>query len=154
MALPVPDLEGFRDAQALLREHFGQDVPFFTPVEQTWDPSVPLDPETDRPYDPTAVPVASGFASAMVHANVVTRPLGLSRRGVETDIRSTAFGDIEEGTVVLIVGWEDFDPALLEATEFQVNEERYTITQHEYDRMGPGAPSGDPDRVLFWGEQR
>lgn len=154
MALPEADLEGFREAQATLREQFGQAVPFFIPQAETYDSSVPLDPETGKPYDPTIAPTASGVASAVVNANVVNRPMGLSKRGVEDDIRQTAVGAFEEGVVVLIVGQEDFDEDLLDATEFEVNNERYEITQHEEDRMGPGAPSGEPDRHLFWGAQK
>ena len=144
-----PDLEGFREAQATLRSQFGEDVPFFTPTETTYDPSVPLDPETGTPYDPTIAPTASGFASAVVRASVVYRPMGLSRRGIEDDVQTTAVGNLEEGQIVLIVDPDDYEAELTEATECEVHEERYLLGQVDFDRLG----EGPYHRVIMYAEQ-
>lgn len=141
-----PDLEGFRDAQVLLREKFGEDVPFFTPTPTTYPPGTPVDPETGLPYDPTILPEASGFASAVVRASVVFRPI----RGLSDDTRTTPIGNIEEGEVVVMVGPEDFEEEELdEATEMEVHGERYRIKQTETDQLG----DGKPHRVVVHGEQ-
>lgn len=145
-----PDLEGFRQASATMRAKLGEDIPFFTPTTTTWDPSVPIDPETGEPYDPTIAPTASGWASAVVRASIVYRPLGMSRRGVEQDIRATAVGRLESGDIVLIVDPDEYEAELTEATEAEVHGERYELGQVDYDQMG----DGPPHRVLIYGEQK
>jgi hypothetical protein len=151
MAIPEPDLQGFRDAQATLRAKFGEPVPFFTPQAKTYPPGTPLDPETEEPYDPMILPTASGWAVASATASIVARPLGLSRRGVDADIDVTAVGIFEEGTVVLIVGYEEWHAANLdEATECEVHNERYEIVQTEEDQLGPG----EPERMLAYCQQK
>lgn len=73
--------------------------------------------------------------------------MGLSRRGVENDVQQTAVGNIEEGTIVLIVGYEEWhDADLDEATEVIVHGERYEIAQTEQDQLGPG----EPERMLAY----
>lgn len=150
-----PDLEGFRGAQAKLRAEFGEDIPFFAPTGTTYPPGTPLDPESGEPYDPTILPTASGFASASVRCNVVSRPLGLSRRGIDTDAQITAIGNLEEGQVVLITGYEDYhDDSLAidldDATECIVHGERYVLGMRDEDQLG----DGDPARVLIWADQK
>lgn len=146
---PEPDLAGFREASVTLREKFGQDVPFFSPTTTSYPPGTSLDPESGQPFDPTIQPTASGFASAVVRVGVVFRPMGLSRRGVEDDIKETAIGNLEEGTVVLISDPADYEAHLTDATECIVQDERYTLTQVEHDRMG----NGPYHRVLLYAEQ-
>lgn len=129
------NLAGFRDAQARLREQFGQTIPFFIPLEATWPAGTPLDPETGQPYDPTITPESGGdFAQLDIEkVSVVYRPMGLSRRGVEDDVRSTAIGRMEEGMAALIIGPETWDDEIENATEAIVNLERYTIRQTDLD---------------------
>lgn len=153
--MPTPDLEGFADAQARLRAGFGEPVPFFAPTGTTYPPGTPVDPESGEPYDPTVLPTASGFASAAVNCNIVSRPMGLSRRGIDTDVNTTAIGNLEEGQVVLIVGYDDYHDDELaidldDATEFVVHNERYLISQRDDDQLGDGPPM----RVLVWGDQK
>lgn len=149
----VPDLEGFRDAQAKLRADFGEDIPFFVPSATTWPIGTPIDPESNVPYDPTILPTASGFASASVRSSVVFRPLGLSRRGVADDVKQTEVGRFEAGELALIVGYDDFVAnGLDEATEAIVHDERYVINTFDYDRLGE-----DPDgyhRVIIYLDQK
>jgi len=146
-----PDLAGFREAQATLRAQFGEDVPFFKPLPKTWPPGTPLDPETEAPYDPMIAATASGWASAVAKCSVVARPLGLSRRGVEFDVNTTAVGVFEEGMIVLICGYEEWHAAGLDdATEVEVHAERYLIAQTEQDQLGPG----EPERMLAYCQQK
>lgn len=141
-----PDLPGFREAQVLLRQKFGEDVPFFTPTETKYPSGTPLDPESGLPYDPTVLPEASGFASASVRASVVFRPI----QGLGDSAKTTPIGDIEEGRVVVMVSPEDFEEEDLEdATELEVHGERYRIKQTEYDQLG----DGPAHRVIVHGEE-
>lgn len=145
--MEAADLAGFRDAQVRLRQQFGEPVPFFTPQPATYASGVVMDPESGVPMDPTIPALSSGFASAVVTASVVARPLGLSRRGVEYDVAQTAFGNLEEGTIVLIVGYDEWEAANLDAaTEVEVHDERYEIEQTEQDQLGPG----EPERMLAY----
>lgn len=141
-----PNLEGFREAQVTLRQKFGEDVPFFTPSETEYPEGTPLDPESGLPYDPTILPLASGFASAVVRASVVFRPI----QGTRDSTRTTPIGDIEEGSVVVMVSPQDFEEEDLdEATEMEIHGERYRIKQTEYDQLG----DGPPHRVIVHGEE-
>lgn len=131
-----PDLAGYREAQIRLVSNLGTTVPFFTPTAEVYAPGTPIDPETDRPFDPTVAPLASGFSSAGVKCGVAIRPVGLSRRGIEDDVAATALGLIEEGTGILIVPRQDYlDNDLDTATEVEVHGERYEITQSEEDGL-------------------
>jgi hypothetical protein len=146
---PEPDLAGYREAHTTLVAKLGNTVPFFIPVEEQYAPGTVLDPETNRPYDPTIEPMASGFASAAVKCGVAIRSVGLSRRGTDDDSKLTALGVVEVGQGILIVPVEDFDGNELdEATECEVHSERYEITQTDRDGIGE-----EVHRVLVYIQQ-
>jgi hypothetical protein len=135
MTRPEPDLAGYREAQLTLIAKLGADVPFFTPLPESWDPDVPLDPETSRPFDPSIEPLASGWASASVRCGVAIRPLG-----VNEDATMTALGLMEEGKGLLLVpklAYEENN--LAGATECEVHGERWTIEQRDLDGIGSEA---------------
>jgi hypothetical protein len=137
MERPTPDLTGYREAQVALVAQLGSDVPFFTPSAVTWPAEAILDPETGEPYDPTVVPTSSGFTSASVRCGIAVRPIGLSRRGVADDEGWTALGKFEDGEGVLLVPIADFeDNDLDEATEAEIYNERYEVTQTDEDGLG------------------
>lgn len=143
-----PNFEGFADAQARLRENFGHDLSFFIPALATWPAGVELDPETGEPYDPTIEPETGGdFAAVTVKAAVVSRPMGLSRRGIDDSTKRTAIGWMEEGGIVLIVDADDWS-LIEDATEVEYADERYTIRQTDHDYLGP------VDRYLLYAAQQ
>lgn len=148
----TPDLEGFRAAQAQLREQFGEDITFSAPASPTWPAGTPIDPETNRPYDPTIEPEEGGEMTEVgtIKCGIVYRPMGLSRRGIDNDIQTTAVGNFEEGAIVLIADPDDYAANSIEmATQFDSHGETYLIGQTEEDQLGPG----NVQRVLIYGEQ-
>lgn len=96
MADDGPDLAAFADAQERLRDYFGELVVFLRPVESTWPDGTELDPETGEPYDPMAVPTASGQASGAV-GNV-----DVAFKGRDENIEWSALGFVEAEDVLLI----------------------------------------------------
>lgn len=143
-----PDFEGFAEAQVTLREKFGRDIHFYTPIETTYASGVTLDPASGEPYDPTAVPTASGFVTADVTCSVVNRPMGLSRNGISDTVSRRAIGWLEAGGIVLIVRTETDYLTIEDATEFDYGDERYAVRQTDHDFMGPVG------RYLIYGAQR
>lgn len=146
----TPDLEGFREAQTRLRLQFGEDIAFSGETAPTWPIGTPIDPETDEPYDPTIEPTSGGVMTVIgtIRCSIVFRPMGLSRRGIDDDIQTTAVGNFEEGAVVLIADPDDY-ATVDTATQFDCHDETYIIAQVEKDQLGPG----DIQRVLIYGEQ-
>lgn len=143
MDRPEPDLTGFREAQLTLIAKLGADVPFFTPVAETYPPGTPLDPESGKPFDPTVQPQASGFASAVVRAGVAIRPIG---GGLADSSIQNALGLLEEGQGVLLVPSTDYDNADLDhATEVEVHGDRWEITQRTPD----GIANVDHRRLVY-----
>jgi hypothetical protein len=131
MERPEPDLVGYREAQVALIAKLGSDVEFFLPAETVWPENAILDPETGTPYDPTVLPLSSGFSSAVVRC-------GVSRRHPDKDdALATAIGDAIDTEGLLIVPLADYEEADLdEATEARVNGSLYEITQTESDGLG------------------
>lgn len=142
-----PDFTGFRDAQVRLRDNFGHDLSFYTPVAASYASGVALDPESGDPYDPTLSPTSGGgFTATTVRVSVVARPMGLSKHGIDDDARKTAIGWLERGALVLVVEPEDW-PLVSAATEVEYANERYAIRQTDHDYLGP------VDRYLIYAEQ-
>lgn len=136
MDRPTPDLTGYREAQVKLIAELGNDVPFFLPTTTTYPAEAVLDPETSLPYDPSVLPTSSGFTSASVKCGIAIRPIGLSRRGIADEETLSAFGKFEEGEGVLLVPIADFEENdLADATECEVYNERYEISQHDEDGL-------------------
>lgn len=123
-----PDLAGFAAAQNRLRDHFGELVIFLTPVAGAWPPGTPIDPETQKPYDPVIAAQASGMSSAAVNANVVTRPYG------KPDVEWAALGAVETDHVMLIAGASAFPASA--ATDFEVRGDRYKVSSMRFDGIG------------------
>lgn len=143
----TPDFEGFADAQDRLRENFGHDLTFYIPQDETYPAGTALDPETGKPYDPTIEPESGGdFATVVVRCSVVSRPMGLSRRGTEDDVTLQAIGWVEDGGIVLICSAEDFGE-ISDATEVEYADERYVIRQTDHDYLGP------VDRFVIYARQ-
>lgn len=135
MTNPSPDIEGYDNAQALLRAEFGQDVPFFTPTPTVWPGGVPTD-EQGRPLDPEVRPLASGFASGVVRCNVASRPV---QRTLEVPATHGPVGIKDRSRVVLIAGHADYVKAGVEgATECEVFGDRYKVEGAIDDQVGPG----------------
>lgn len=127
-----------------MRVLMGEDVTFFTPQDSVYPVGTPLDPETQEPYDPTVVPLASGFASAVKHVGVYTRPVV----GMEDDATANAVGWFEEGNIIFDVAPEDYE-SIEDATEAQRFNERYEIS--DADDSGV---AGTIHRVLLFARQK
>lgn len=138
-----PDLAGFRDAMARHREELGGIIPFLSYTEGSYPPNTAIDPETQRPFDPTVQPVGSGVASAGVQANVFTSPFTR-----DDDQEWNAVGWFEEGNIVLDISVAD-SAATADATEVEWMGERYEISDR--DVRGVGATA---HRVLVFARKR
>lgn len=122
-----PNIAGFSDAQARLRDKLGLDVRLLTPVTAAYASGTVLDPTTGQPYDPRIKPTASGFSSAMVRASVISEVLS-----VEDDTETNAAGIFSSKSVVLDIAVGDW-PLASAATEFEVFEQRYVIRDTQPD---------------------
>lgn len=132
-----PNWAGFEDAQIRLRAAFGNDVEFFAPTGTTYASGVALDPETGRPYDPTIKPIASGWASAVVHGDIVDRPMGLSQGGVaDQRLAGTPLGSMPVKQKVVIIGSADVGLASA-ATRARYLDEDFAVTDFREDKLGP-----------------
>lgn len=123
----TPNIAGFSEAQARLRDKLGLDVRLLTPVAAAYASGAVLDPTTGAPYDPRIKPTASGFASAMVRATVIA-----DRLGTEDDTETNAAGIFSTKSVVLDIAVEDW-PRASAATEFEVLDQRYEIRDTQPD---------------------
>lgn len=126
---PRPDLQGFADAQAALRDRFGIDVTFLVPVAASY--AGPSDPESGSPYDPWETPVSGGTTQEVTkHVSVVNRPLG----GVADASQATPIGRLASDEIALILPygeWGDVDGA----THVIYLDDRYKITEVRDDAM-------------------
>jgi hypothetical protein len=123
----TPNIAGFSDAQARLRDKFGLDVKLLTPVAAAYASGSVLDPSTGRPYDPRIRPTASGFGSVTIRATVIA-----DRVGTEDDTQSNAAGIFSNKSVVLDVSVDDW-PKASAATQFEVIGQRYEIRDAQPD---------------------
>jgi 3-dehydroquinate synthase class II len=143
-----PDLAGFRDASVRLRGAMGRPLWYMTPTPTTWPPGTALDPQSGQPYDPTIVPLASGFTSASAQTLVVLP--GATDRAAK-DIEA-AIGRIEEGEAALVIGSDDWQKLSLEdATGVVIYDDDWELRDARFDSVG-GA--GDADRVIVHAVQR
>jgi hypothetical protein len=138
-----PDIQGFQEAMARGRDFLGQDVTFHVPVAPTWPADVALDPETGRPYDPTAVPSSGGGETdVVIHVGVVSPVLTVAARdAVEADFQ----GVVRTNKAALDVALSD-EAAIHNAVAFTLDGIRYHVT----DGLEHGLT--EPDRYLVFGE--
>lgn len=142
-----PDLDGFREASVRLRGQMGTDLTYLTPTETTWPPGTVIDPESGDPFDPTVVPLASGFSSASVNTLVVL-PGATDKAAREIE---AAIGRIEEGGAALVIGREDWDENTLEdATLVVIYEDTWELADARFDSVGGNDPA---DRVILHARQ-
>lgn len=143
-----PDLDGFRDASVRLRGAMGRPLWYMTPTATTWPPGTALNPESGQPYDPTIVPLASGFTSASAQTLVVL-PGATDRAAKEIE---TAIGSIEDGEAALVIAAKDWENLSLEdATGVVIYGDDWELADARFDSVGG---DGDPDRVIVHARQR
>lgn len=131
-----PDLEGYENAQALLRASLGQDVPFFIPTATVWPEGVPTDAQ-GIPIDPSVAPLASGFASAVVRCSVANRP---GRGNMTPPKEDEPIGIGSSSHLLLVMSKTEFDNnAIEDATEAEVFGKPYKIEVVQSDQVGGGA---------------
>lgn len=134
MATPEPDIDGFIEAQAAFQDKFGRDVTFVTLGDVTFPPGTQIDPETDRPYDPTITGSAGASAAVVVQAIVVQQPLK------KEDEVLAAIGEIEIGQSVLILDQADWQPQLADADYVEVFGEKFDIQREDEDGIANKPP--------------
>lgn len=143
-----PDLDGFRDASVRLRGAMGRALWYLTPTPTTWPEGTALDPESGQPFDPTVVPLASGFSSASAQTLVVL-PGASDRVAKEVE---AAIGRIEEGEAALVIAAVDWENHSLEgATGVVLYGDDWELADARFDSVGG---DGDPDRVIVHARQR
>lgn len=126
----VPDIQGFQDAQERLREALGQEITFLVPQVPVWPPGTQLDPETQKPYDPTIKPVSGdGFEEVVKTCTVIFRPI---RVNVEDPIGTEAAGLRKSTSMALLIDPDDY-PDVEDATQASVAGTDYKITDFEND---------------------
>lgn len=141
MSSPSPNFEGFRAAQATLRQHFGQDLAFISYPDEEYPPGTEINPESGQPYDPEVEPLDSTKVETIVRCSVVTTPI---RGGGQNDnVVKKAIGWLKDGGIVLIVDIEDYH-LVRDATEVEYAGNVYTIRDDHHDYLGP------VDRWLFY----
>lgn len=126
----LPDLDGFRDAQVRLIEATAESVTFFTPEPTIYPEDTELDPQSGEPFDPTIEPLSSGWASAAVPCNVVTKPI----EGLEGERTETQFGNLRENEIAAFFRLM-YLPMASGATEAEHLGVRYTINDLKPDGL-------------------
>lgn len=142
MGSPSPNFDGFKDAQRRLRQEFGQDLTWITPIDPVWPEGTQINPETGEPYDPTVEPTSSGETRTIVRTSVVTRPIH-GRGAIKDEVSKKAIGWMKDEGIVLIVDTEDYH-LVRDATEVEYAGDTYTIREDHHDYLGPA------DRWLFF----
>lgn len=143
MSPAVPDIEGMKEAQELLRKNFGQLVCFFFEEEETYPVGTPINPDTKRPYDVQIKPEDTDSKDPVgINCNVAFRPVS----GMTEDTLETAVGNIKQNEVVVIMSTEEW--ATVEgAVAFTVKGDRYKLKKSTADGIG------SEYRQLVWGER-
>jgi hypothetical protein len=65
-----------------------------------WDPAEKLDPQTGKPMDPYATPIASGSTDVTLRASLASRPLA---RLMQDESMNSPLGDVNADTFALIL---------------------------------------------------
>lgn len=122
-----PDIAGFRDAQDRLIDQLGQDVTFKLRRTPDYPPGTKLNPETNRPYDPTVKPIAGtdGFDEQVVRCSVVYRPIHVN---VE-DPTNTNWGGLRRSESMAVTFKVVDFPRVESADEAEVNGIDYRVTE-------------------------
>lgn len=137
----LPNLDGFREAQDRLRRVMGTDVIFRVPVDPVWPAGTRLDPQTQRPYDPTVQPQSGGgYTTVTKRVMVVFRPI---RTNVEDPLGDDERGGLRHGESIALGIGEDDHPDVQGATRATVRGVEYKITS-----MIPDT-SPDPRYIAF-----
>lgn len=142
-----PDLDGFREASVRLRGLMGKPLWYLTPTPTEWPPGTVLDPQSGQPYDPTIVPLASGFSSASAQTLVVL-PGATDRVAKEVE---SAIGSIEKGDAALVIrklDWQNL--SLKDATGVVIYDDLWDLADARFDSVGG---DGDADRVIVHARQ-
>lgn len=141
----TPDIAGFVDAHQRLRAELGETVTFLEPLEVSFPPGTPIDPETGEPYDPVITASARATASGAqtdVRCSVSFKPLS----GQEV---IGGAGGFRDRTHVMVIAGIEYREQIEACGEFLLRGERYSITaQKPDDAFGDVA-----DRWLVFGRR-
>lgn len=139
----LPDIEGFKEAQARLVSYLGNTVLFEFPVTYAYASGVYIDPESGVALDPTVSPTTTVQASAIsVQATKVN-----SIPAIEEDGTSQRAGIIPQGKVWIRIPEGTYPSGILAAATFSVHDQRYIIERFSYDGIASAA-----DRLYVMGE--
>jgi len=149
--MPEPDLEGFAQAQAQLRQKLGRRVTFWHPAAPVYDPETPsgaFDPERGRPFDIVGVRALNedAVASASAMCSVAFQPA----RGIDSERnRQDALGLKSRLNLDLILGAEDI-AAASGASHFELDATSWEIYGLQPDAIGE---TGGPQRYIVYGRR-
>jgi hypothetical protein len=126
------NIAGFGDAQQRLRAQFGESAVFLQAPVFSYPGGTPIDPDTDRPYDPVIQPSASAQASATVNVSVSFVAQG---RTSEDADREGPAGFADRTRVMLIADLAD-RPLCEGAVTVLLRDGRYQVTSMKADGIG------------------
>lgn len=142
---PVPDIAGFFDAQARLRQQTGVDATFIIPTDPVWPPGTALNPETGKPFDPTVVATSAGVpVEVVVRCSILTRLVG----AIGNPTEDRAGGSFSGGSIALGVPEERRDE-IDGATDVTVADVRYRVKD-----IKPDPAFNDVRRFIVFAENR
>lgn len=141
----TPDIEGFADAQKRLREHFAETITFLEHRVSDWPAGTPIDPETQRPYDPVVEADSTTRPEHVVECNVVFK--AINRAGVSGETDAGPLGWNDTSHVMLIADISD-EETITGCEDFILREEVYKITATKPDGIG------SVQRLLIYGRKR
>ncbi len=143
--MPSPNIQGFIEAQNTLRQEFGVDVVFDIPVAPVYAPTVPIDPETGLPYDPTVVPTSGGGTTQVTILGLLVRQALPTNE--QDEVTWSQSGVRRTDMAVLSIDPVD-RPTIEGATSFTVQGIPYSVTDMTPDGIV------DIDRWLVFGEAK
>lgn len=105
--MATPNIEGFFAAQERLRQEMGVDATFVLKTPLVWPVGTQLNPETNKPFDPTIKPSSGGEeVEVIVRCSMVNRLVASNIAGATAD---TAAGVFREGDIALGLGADRYD---------------------------------------------
>lgn len=131
-----PDIAGFKEAQVRLVEALGNEVTFyFAPSAQVYPSGTYIDPETNKPLDPTIQPSSQVEFPSVSAIGMVVRSVPSVAQGADAE----RVGLVPAGQVWLRFQIGSFDPLIVSSKHCEVFGEMFRILRRFYDGMGVDA---------------
>lgn len=142
----LPDIEGFREAQARLVNLLGTDVTFFFAASAyVYASGTAIDPQTGMALDPSIGPVSIESPSPIVARATITK-VGLPPKAPSEEGQVQRLGIVPTGDVWLRLPVGHFDTAIYDSRAFSAWGEMYLITRFMF-----GGLDSEADHVVIRG---